>query len=130
MAIMKSCGASGKNDRVKSPCGHAVVVQGRGEHDHVRAQKRLANHFIIILLHARSLISATHTTDTRMHIHSANVDHLDGVSALFRAALEAVRKDSRGTFLLGLANNTVIFFEVPLLIMRTADRHRELSAWN
>ena len=60
------------------------------KYDHIGIQKCTADDLVVILLHTRSLIAAAHTSDTRVHVHLTNVEHLDGVTVFFRSALEII----------------------------------------
>jgi hypothetical protein len=42
---MKSCGASGKNDRVKSPCGHAEADTDTTAHYSIVPQNIFQNNY-------------------------------------------------------------------------------------
>ena len=83
--------------------GHAVVVQGRGEHQHIRIQNFSADALHIVLLDAGALVAAVDAAGAGVDISVGHVDELHGVAGLLRPLAEAVRQNVGGAVSVGAA---------------------------
>ena len=72
--------------------GHAVVIQRRDKHQHIRVQNLLSDLPHVVLLHAGAFIPAVDAAGAGMDVSVGCVDDLYAVSGLLRAPLEMLRQ--------------------------------------
>ena len=108
--------------------GHAIVIQRRGKHQHIRMQNLAANALHTVLLHARALVPAVDAAGAGVNIRVGSVHQLYGVADRLRPLPEAFcQQVGRAVPVWAALQNHNVHKPSPLFIHINLNRARQVG---